>query len=147
MAWAARRCLACLARRQRAMEELDDLAVHHLVHRIAIEAFRVLRGLPGHEFQYPWETRDEREMPGPFDENVFRRRRQRLREALGVIPHEVRSSRSAPYTRTGTATCASASSVKGAVFGAMSTMARTRGSRTSGTSPTFRAASRVAAPP
>jgi hypothetical protein len=31
------------------MEELDDLAVHHFVHRIAIEAFRVLRGLPGQE--------------------------------------------------------------------------------------------------
>ena len=58
------------------------------MHRIAIEAFRVLRGLPGHEFQYPREARDEREMPGPFDENVFRLRRQRLREALGVIPHE-----------------------------------------------------------
>ena len=27
-------------------------------------------------------------MPGPLDENVFRPRRQRLREALGVIPHE-----------------------------------------------------------
>jgi hypothetical protein len=42
-----------LARRQLSIEETDDLGVHHLVHRIAIEAFRVLRGLPGHEFQYP----------------------------------------------------------------------------------------------
>src|SRR6266576_3401510 len=70
---AAHRCLACSARRQLSIEEADDLGVHHLVHRIAIEAFRVLRGLPGHESQYPRETRDEREMPGPFDENVFRR--------------------------------------------------------------------------
>src|SRR4029450_10978247 len=85
---AAHLCLTCLARRQFSIEEPDDLRIHHLVHRVAIEAFRVLRGLPGHEFQYPRETRDEREMPGPFDENVFRLRRQRLREALGMIPHE-----------------------------------------------------------
>ena len=48
------------------------LGIDHLVHRIAIEAFRVLRGLPGQELQYPGEARDEREMPGPFDDNVFR---------------------------------------------------------------------------
>src|SRR3989442_334123 len=87
-ATAAPPCLAGSARPQLSTEEADDLGVHHLVHRIAIEASRVLRGLPGHEFQYLRETRDEREMPGPFDENVFRLRRQRLREALGVIPHE-----------------------------------------------------------
>ena len=99
MAWVARRCLACLARRQRAMEELDDLAVHYLVHRIAIEAFRVLRGLPGHEFQYPWETRDKRKCPARLTD-VFRLRRQRLREALGVIPHEGQVIALRAYTRT-----------------------------------------------
>src|SRR5207247_6441038 len=63
---AARCCLPCLARRQLSIEEPDDLGIHHLVHRIAIEAFRILRGLPGEEFKCPRETRDEREMPGPF---------------------------------------------------------------------------------
>ena len=117
------------------------------MHRIAIEPFRVLRGLPGHEFQYPREARDEREMPGPLNENLFRLRRQRLREALGVIPHksQVVALRAVHPDRDGH--LLSAASVKGTVFGAMSTMARTRGSRTSGISPTFRVASRIAMPP
>ena len=137
---ASHRCLlfrptAAFDRRNRRSHSSSPRASHR------DRSLPVLRGLPGHEFQYPRETRDEREMPGPFDENVFRLRRQRLREALGVIPHEGQVISSAPYTRTGTATCASASSVKGAVFGAMSTMARTRGPRKSGISPTFRVAS------
>ena len=64
-----------LARRQLSIEEVDDLGIDRRVHRIAIEAFRVSRGLPSHELQHPGEARDEREMPGALDDNVFRPRR------------------------------------------------------------------------
>ena len=52
------------------VEEADNLGVHHLVHRFAIEAFRVLRGFTGHDLQRPGETRDEGEVPAPVDQDA-----------------------------------------------------------------------------
>src|SRR5205823_12960672 len=58
------------------------------VHCIAIKVFRIPRGLTDHKPQCPREAGDEGEMTSPFDQEVLRPRRQRLREAIGVIPHE-----------------------------------------------------------
>src|SRR2546427_3160123 len=58
------------------------------MHRVTIEAFRVPRGFADHDPQRPGEGCDEGEMTGSLDQEVFRLRRQSLRDAFSVVPHD-----------------------------------------------------------
>src|SRR5262245_20931 len=71
---------------QRAVEESDDLAIDHLVERVAIEAVRVSRALTGEDLQRSGEAGYEGKVPGTLDENVFHLR-QRPCQPFGMIPH------------------------------------------------------------
>jgi len=75
------------SRDQDAPADAGDLAIHHLVERVAIEAVRVSRSLTGKDLQRRRKAGYEREVPGPPDHNAFRVR-HRPRQAFGMIPHQ-----------------------------------------------------------
>src|SRR5262249_5453891 len=67
-------------------EESDDLAIHHLMERIPIEAVRVSRALTGDDRQRHGKAGYEGEVPRTLDKNAFRLS-QRPPQEFGRIPH------------------------------------------------------------
>src|SRR5438105_10703161 len=69
------------------VEKSDDFRVESLVHGVAVEPGGILPGFAYGICQCVGKAGNEGVMSGPFDEDVLRSRRQRLREPLRVIFH------------------------------------------------------------